>query len=374
MNRRIFDVAELGNFPGKDTVGALTRTSFEVIAAPPMSPKSLPRYAGDLVRSLIKGKPVDLVAERHQGHVANAPDMLKNNGGVVCSIGDMCRALSVSPHSAGGALVATDLQAEIEPALRARSVLLKAGARYFYGLRSSFAKPKETSGSTWSWLPAMGTATATDPVYGQDSATPNRCAGAVNLSVQLEAQTAGLAGRFQLESLLAGAVAGLDRGGLIGSGVMSEPHGLRGTTGANSVTFGGAATLAKVADMIEQCETNNADPDAISFVAHPQVKEKWSTIARLSNGALSLWNTETGRIEGKPAFVTTNVGATEIFCGDFSRMLVLVWGADGGLVSFLQDPYTRSLNGEITVVGELFADIVITRANLFTIPTDSAVQ
>jgi HK97 family phage major capsid protein len=374
MNKRVFDVAELGNFPSKDGFAPLTRMGIEAVAAPPMSEKSSRRYAGDLLRSLVKGKPLDLVAERHQEHVANAPEQFRNTGGVVCSIGDMCRALSVSPHSAGGALVGTDVETDIEPTLRALSVVQKAGARYFYGLRASFALPKETSGTTWSWLAAMATITPTDPAYGSIAATPNRCAGAVNLSTQLEAQTNGLAGRFQLESLLAGAVAALDRGALIGSGVMGEPHGLKGTTGVNSITFGGAATLAKVADMIEQCETNNADPDSISFVAHPQVKEKWSSIARLTNGSLSLWNTETGRIEGKPAYVTSNMGTTEIFCGDFTRVLVLAWGADGGLVNFVQDPYTRSLNGEITIVGEMFADIAITRPTLFTIPTDSAVQ
>jgi hypothetical protein len=62
------------------------------------------------------------------------------------------KAQNVTTATAGGFLVANDIGRQIEFALRAASVCIRAGARVLPGLRSDLTLGRETQEVTYDWL------------------------------------------------------------------------------------------------------------------------------------------------------------------------------------------------------------------------------
>ena len=129
----------------------------------PIPDRDVHHYGPDLYRSILQGKPEGIIAERSREHRANAPESF-SSGGLVVTLGDFARALASNVHSAGGALIGSAVSDFVEPALRAASVAVRAGAQVFTGLTSSFAIGKEASPTTFAWYHGHGNRDAIRPV------------------------------------------------------------------------------------------------------------------------------------------------------------------------------------------------------------------
>ncbi len=359
MNR-VVDVGAMATRDGEATEGL-----------PALNEREADHFRGDLYNSLLSGKPEGIAAERSQAYSAKTKGF--RGHGVVVSLRDMCRALVSNNHTAGGAFIATDVQQSVEPALRAKSRCVEAGARVFTGLKSSFALPRATSGITWSWLPAIGSITPGTPVLAQVAGTPHRFAASTNINRQADVQSNRLASRFVFEDLLAGYAAGLDLAGLRGSAQMGEPCGITSNENCLTKTFSGAATAAILLDMIGQVASNNADDSAIGWILHPDVREVWATKARASNTSTFLYEVANDTVLGKRAFITTNASATGAICGDWTKLAFLQFGPDGGLIEFTTDPYSDVLKDEIRIVAETLSDVLVIRPTNFIYATDTTV-
>jgi hypothetical protein len=156
---------------------------------------------------------------------------------------------------------------------------------------------------------------------------------------------------------------------LAGTGVAGQPIGVANVGGTLTVSFSGAATVAKLASFERKC--SDAGAENITFVAGTRVREKWRTIARLTSG-LALW--EGNEVIGRPAYATSALGDV-VLAGDFSNTLTCFWGgAPGDIpINVLVNPYSRSLQGEIEILFELFADCLTLIPAAFTKSADSAI-
>ena len=180
--------------------------------------------------------------------------------------------------------------------------------------------------------------------------------------------------RFLLQSLVAGVGAAIDNAALVGSGVMGQPLGAYNSAGVATITFGAAATLAKVANIFGQIETakGGVDGDPVSIVLNPAVKEKWLTIQRWTGASVALYGDD-DRVLGRPAFITTSMGASDLLAGQFNKMVIAFFGSDIP-VQLLADPFSESREGRIRVVAEVLADTGLLRPTCFVKNADSAVQ
>jgi hypothetical protein len=193
------------------------------------------------------------------------------------------KALNATTATAGGFLIANDIGRQIEFALRASSVCIRAGARVLPGLRGDLKLGRETQDVTCDWLHELEEAQESDPEYGVVHFTPHRLAGLTSISTHLNAQAPDLSA-FVVESLTRGIGAAFDRAGIQGSGVHGEPLGLFNRESVKTVTFSGAATWSKAVKFESQIIAANGDDDSISFIAEPAVREKWRTLERFSGG------------------------------------------------------------------------------------------
>jgi HK97 family phage major capsid protein len=198
------------------------------------------------------------------------------------------KALEATTAPAGGFLIANDIGRQIEFALRASSVCIRAGARVLPGLRSDLTLGRETQEVTCEWLHELEEAQLTDSEYGAVRFTPRRLAGLTSISTQLNAQAPDVSA-FVVESLTRGIGSAFDRAGIQGGGVLGEPLGLFNRASVKTVTFGGQATWSKAVNFEKQITTANGDDDSITFIAEPAVREKWRTLERFSGGGRALW-------------------------------------------------------------------------------------
>lgn len=330
--------------------------------------RALPGAIYESILALWRGeRPTGLAQEVDAATRSGCPEKF-GVGGLVLPLETLHRALTVGTFTGGGALVDNE-QGPIDPIPRKASVVRRAGAQVITGLKGNLTIGRETATSTIGWKHEIEDVSATDGTFGALNLTPHRISGATTLSNQLDAQTGGQVTRFLLQSFVEGVGQAVDEGALVGTGVTGQPSGLYAAADVLTVTFGGAATLAKVADMEEQVTTNNANDEALSFIAHPKVREKWRTIARLSNGGSALWDND--GVLGRPSYVTSAMAATDICCGDFSKMIVAFWG-EGTPIQLIVDPYSQSPANKIQIVVNAFADTGLLRPTVFCRNTDTA--
>jgi len=344
-----------------------------------LSSKERAAYPGDLYKTLLG---IAQNGKKNAGLATAISDLLGKQNPSLDIAGDTTllvplealltrKAQNVTTATAGGFLVANDIGKEIEFALRAASVCIRAGARVLPGLRSDLTLGRETQEVTYDWLAELEEAQLADSEYGVVHFAPHRLAGMTSISTQLNAQAPDVSA-FVVESLTRGIGSGFDRAAIQGIGAAGEPLGLFNRSAVKTVTFGGAATWAKAVNFEKQISAANGDDDAITFLAEPAVREKWRTLERFSGGGKALW--EDGNIcAGRSAYVTTNVPSTKICAGDFTKMIFTTWG-EGSPVAVVVDPFTAKKSGKIEILVSLMGDVGILREEVFAISTDSAVQ
>jgi len=276
------------------------------------------------------------------------------------------RDLSAVSGAAGGATIQTDV-AGVLPGLRPFSAAIALGATVISGLQSSASFPV-TVGANGKlvWLPEAAAPPASiAPTFGTVLASPKRAAGFVVASKQLLRQSPA-ASQFVTQELLRAAGEAIDEAALIGTGASGEPTGIRNTVGVGTVTFGGAATLAKVLAFESQLASANVEGE-IGLTAAPAVRTKWRAIERFAGGGVALW--EGDRAAGMPAVATNHLNPGYVIAGRWSDCCVLLWGLE-----LLVNPFTEAGDDQTRIVVNLLADIVVRSPSSFVISTDSGGQ
>lgn len=225
---------------------------------------------------------------------------------------------AVSVASEGVDVVATDLYDIIEP-LRAKNVLVQAGAKFYTGLTNSAQIPVMT-GSNVGWAGETAAATDGNVLFNNVTLTPKRLTAYVDISKMLLAQDS-IGVEYAIRQDLINAINSKLENTILGKGAKSAttPAGIfNGKTPTKVTDFEGLVGLeAKV----EEANVLGG----ISYIASPSARASFRNMMKGSRGTAQLAYTD-GTLDGTPVYSTSNVEAKTFVVGDFSNLAIGSWG------------------------------------------------
>lgn len=264
---------------------------------------------------------------------------------------------AVSVASEGVDVVATDLYDIIEP-LRAKNVLVQAGAKFYTGLTNNAQIPVMT-GSNVNWAGETAAATDGNVLFNNVTLTPKRLTAYVDISKMLLAQDSiGVENAIRQD--LINAINSKLESTILGKGAKSAttPAGIfNGKTPTKVTDFEGLVGLeAKVE------EANILG--GVSYIASPSARASFRNMMKGSRGTAQLAYVD-GTLDGTPVYSTSNVEAKTFVVGDFSNLAIGSWGG----LDIVVDNYTQAVNGMIRLVVNAYFDAALIRPEAFQFGT-----
>jgi HK97 family phage major capsid protein len=198
------------------------------------------------------------------------------------------RAMGSGIATAGGVFIPDPVSATVIDKARNASVIVRAGALTIPMTTANMTMVSVATDPTAAWRAENASITESDGVFGAILVTPYSVAALVRVAAELMDDAPNFAAT--LDNMLAAALAlKLDYAGLYGSGVGSEPLGLRNidtAAGINETSMGanGAAqtTYDEVLDVLQAVMEDNGAPDTLIQSPRTQIK-----LAKLVTGISS---------------------------------------------------------------------------------------
>ena len=251
------------------------------------------------------------------------------------------------------------------------------GCSVFEGLVGDAVVPFQNTTSDAQWLGELeAAADPSDASYAQSKLTPRRVVSISRLSQQLLSQSSLGIENYCRSDLLRVCGTALDKAALVGAG-NKEPLGLlnRVDSSLNTVTYGGAATWAKVLSHQSACALDNAYGPS-GYITSPGAAEKWMQAKADSTGIQFLWEGDinSGSVAGSRAFSTNQIPASDnrvVYSGDWSQLVIGVWN---DALQLVVDHYTYARTGLVEIVSTLLADVGVINAAAFAVSSDSGAQ
>lgn len=278
--------------------------------------------------------------------------------GIYMPLGDLQkRTLSV-----GGApaMVGTEFAApEFIDILRARSVIMNLGPMTMTGLSENIAIPRLTASTAAQWIAADGSDGLTDstPTFDAVTLSPKTLGGLVLLSRKMLLQNVD-AENIVLQDLGKVIATALDVAAINGTGASNQPTGILHTTGIATGSFAAAApTFAEIVEMESALTGANADAASAAYLTTPALAGTMKTTLKAQYAAEMIWtggaDPGIGTVNALRAFASTNVPAKTVLLGNFSDLIIGMWGG----VDLEIDPYWDWSKGTVAVRAFLSLDI-----------------
>lgn len=260
------------------------------------------------------------------------------------------RAYTVTAE--GEDVVQTDIYDIWEP-LRAKNVLVQAGAKTITGIKNNVQIPL-MSAVTANWAGETAAATDGSGAFTAKKLSPKRITAKYPISLQLLAQDSiGIENAIRadiqkainskLEATLLGNAAGTD----------DKPEGLFHTP-ETATTVVEISTFADVCNLEGSVEEANFEGG--KYIISPKAKAALRNMAKSAKSTQLVM--EGGQIDGTEAFVTSHVADKKMIYGDFSNLVIATW--DNVQIDVVRD--TASVgNGMVTIVVNAFCDAALVR-------------
>lgn len=257
----------------------------------------------------------------------------------------------------GTDVVAVDMYDILEP-LRAKNVLVQAGAKFLGGLVGDVQVPV-MSASNVTWEAETASASDGAGTFTNVKLTPKRLTAYIDISKQFLNQTSAQAEALIRQDLINAINSKLEATILgTGAGSTTQPAGL--FTGTISTTISDYGDLADLEADIEDANINGA----CSYVASNKAKAALRTMIKGTNGTGMVL--EAGTIDGTPVYNTSNVSTTKgIAYGDFSNLAIGQWGS----IDLTVDPYTVATQGKVRLVVNAYFDAKVLRNGAIKVAT-----
>jgi len=272
--------------------------------------------------------------------------------------------LNQGTFSAGGATVQSSVMSFFE-VLRNKAVAMKAGATVLPDLKSNIALVKQTGDYGNGWMvEAPGTEITPDiPTFGQVTLSPKIGYGATQATRQWLGQTNDpLLTGVLFNGLAKSLSVALDRAAFFGSGASGQPKGIFNQTAVGSVA-GASIAWQGITTFEKNTLAANADEEAFSYVTHPDTRDLLKNRAR--GTYLGFIVNEENKIGPYPCHATAQVDAGNIVGGDFSQLVIGMWGG----LDLVVDPFTFKKQGLVEFFGFLYVDIGVPFPMAFTVAT-----
>ena len=260
------------------------------------------------------------------------------------------RAYTVTAE--GEDVVQTDIYDIWEP-LRAKNVLVQAGAKTITGIKNNVQIPL-MSAVTANWAGETSAATDGSGTFTSKKLSPKRITAKYPISLQLLAQDSiGIENAIRadiqkainskLEATLLGNAAGTDDQP---AGLFHDPE--------TATTVVEIATFADVCNLEGSVEEANFEGG--KYIISPKAKAALRNMAKSAKSTQLVM--EGGQIDGTDTFVTSHVADKKMIYGDFSNIVIATW--DNVQIDVVRD--TASVgNGMVTIVVNAFCDAALIR-------------
>ena len=273
---------------------------------------------------------------------------LSFGGQIQLPVAESRSAITVSNE--GEDVVETEFTNILEP-LRAKNVLLQAGAKYLGGLVGDVQIPvMAASNVTWEGE----TADAQDGAgtFSHVKLSPKRLTAYVDVSKQFLVQDS-LDAENMIKNDIVNAINSKLEATILGtaSGTTTTPEGIfYPTTAATSVSaFSGLTALesdVEDANVLGECV----------YVMSNKAKAKFRNMSKSTKSTELVM--EGGEIDGTKCYNTSNITGNYFAYGDFSNLVIGQWGA----IDLTVDPYTKAAAGQVRIVVNAFFDAKIVRS------------
>jgi HK97 family phage major capsid protein/HK97 family phage prohead protease len=287
--------------------------------------------------------------------------------------GDVRRSWNLSKRDLNttddSAVIAEDFRGgDFIDVLRNASSVMQAGATMLNGLQGDVKIPKKSTASAAGWISTEGGASSeSEPTFGQVTMSP-KTLGAYTDVTRLMMMQSSLDIEALVRNDLATAIAlAIDLGGLAGSGASGQPTGISNTSGINTPTAFAAAnpTFAEVVAMETAVAEDNALMGNLAYILPAGMYGALKTTVK-DSGSGQFVVEPGGTINGYRAIVSNQVTAGDLFFGNFSDLLI---GMYGGL-DITVDPYTNSTSGTVRIVALQTVDVAVRHAVSFAYNND----
>ena len=260
--------------------------------------------------------------------------------------------------------VATDLlPGSFIDVLRNKAVLLQ-NATMLAGLTGNVDIPKQTSKTTASWIGEDDSAPSTDVNFGLVSLRAHTLAARSAITRRLLNQSSLGIEALVRENLARDLALALDYAGFYGDGSSNSPVGIKSTSGIGSVTFAGAnPTFAELVGMETSVSLQNADVDSMAYIANAAFRGYAKSTKKFADASMNTIWEQGNTVNGYNALTTNQVALGDVFFGNFSDLIVGMWGG----LEVMVDPYTGSDKGQLKIVVMQDVDFAVRRAQSFVV-------
>lgn len=260
---------------------------------------------------------------------------------------------------AGSSVVANDITNLLEP-LRAKNVLMQAGAKFITGLRNNVIFPslgKQNVG----WNTENGSAINGASGITSQQMVPHRLTAYIDISKQFLMQESADCERVIREDLVRA----------INSKLEATILGVEADDPANFTFWTSGATVLPVSGFSDICtvestfEGGDFDTANAKYLISPAAKGILRRMAKSTKSTQLLY--EDGEIDSTPALVTSNVGngTTDgnLIYGDFGNLVIGQWGS----VDLSIDTVTKAITNEVRIVINTYFGVARLRPNAFVL-------
>lgn len=266
---------------------------------------------------------------------------------------------AITVTAEGEDVVATEIYDILEP-LRAKNVLVAAGAKFITGLVGDVQVPSMSAGNV-TWEGETASAKDGGQTFTAVKLSPKRLTAYVDISKQFLVQDSKSAEALIRQDII-NAINSKLEATILGSavGTTTQPAGI--FNGKSKATI---ASFKDVCDLEAKIEDANVIGEC-KYVMSNKAK------AALRNMAKSAKSTELvmegGAIDGTAVLNTSNVEEQNVVYGDFSNLAIGQWGS----IDLLVDPYTKAADGQVRLVVNAFFDAKVLRDGAFAYGTTAS--
>ena len=266
---------------------------------------------------------------------------------------------AITVTAEGEDVVATEIYDILEP-LRAKNVLVAAGAKFITGLVGDVQVPSMTAGNVY-WEGETASAKDGAQTFSAVKLSPRRLTAYIDLSKQFLVQTSNSAEALIRQDII-NAINSKLEATILGSaqGTTTQPAGM--FNGKSKTTI---ASFKDVCDLEAKIEDANVIGEC-KYVMSNKAK------AALRNMAKSAKSTELvmegGAIDGTEVLNTSNVEEQNVVYGDFSNLAIGQWGS----IDILVDPYSKAADGQVRLIVNAFFDAKVLRDGAFAYGTTAS--
>ena len=255
------------------------------------------------------------------------------------------RAITVQTE--GQDVVATNLM-DVMGSLKAKNVLVKAGARVLEGLRGDVQYPIAGSANC-SWEGETTETAATDLTFTHVKLSPKRLSCVVDVSKQFLLQDSASAEAVIREEIYAAISSKLEKTVLSDvQGTANMPEGIFYNNGAPLTEV---AKFSDITNLEAEVESANVDGNVV-YLLSPKAKAGFRNMAKGDNKVTTLVY-ENGAIDGTETLTTSNISDRNFCYGDFSNVVIANWNN----VDITVDSISKAAQGLLRLVVNFYCDV-----------------